>query len=170
MDRIETSAELDFLSRPSYRHDDASHSISRAAASRRDKTIDDRRHGNMEECLRQLILAESASLCTGTTSSPCLSPPPRRDDASSLYLSRRAPPASSRCTNDTHTHTHTHDSPRIFIYSFTSAAGLADLFTNAMAGRYRTRLLIYQIHKRMLSSPLLLTDRMSVVVRDRLIK
>ena len=108
MDRIETSAELDFLSRPSYRHDDASHSISRAAASRRDKTIDDRRHGNMEECLRQLILAESASLCTGTTSSPCLSPPPRRDDASSLYLSRRAPPASSRCTNDTHTHTHTH--------------------------------------------------------------
>ena len=142
----------------------------------------------------QLILAVSASLYTGTTSSPCLSPHPRREDASLLYLSRRAPPASSRSTNDTYkdTHRHTHDSPRIFVYSFIhsiiylfiysfihlSSRSLADLFTNAMAGRYRTRLLIYQIHKRALSSSLPptdrptdpSTDRMSLVVRDRQIK
>ena len=131
--------------------------------------------------MRQLILAESASLYTGTTSSPCLSPPPRREDASLLYLSRRAPPASSRSTNNTYkdTHRHTHDSPRIFVYSFIfclliflyiylsihysfiylSSRSLVDLFTNAMTGRYRTRLLIYQIHKRALSSSLPPTDR-----------
>ena len=141
-------------------------------------------------CLRQLILAESASLYTGTTSSPCLSPPPRREDASLLYLSRRAPPASSRSTNDTHkdTHRHTHDSPRIFVYSFIylfihsfiSAVGLWLIYSRmrwpegiALGFSY-----IKSTNGRSLPPSLLLADqstdpsidRMSLVVRDRQIK
>ena len=120
MDRIETSAELDFLSRPSYRHDDASHSISRAAASRRDETIDDRRHGNWEECLHQLILAESASLCTETRQPVHLVCLFLHDATTPLFsISQEEPLQLAAGVQTTHTHIyiHTHDSPRIFIHA-----------------------------------------------------